>query len=100
MALAFMKDTITKEDKKNVLEKLKRIEGRIKGISTMVEDERQVQDIMMQVTASYEALRIVMKTLIKKHMQDSIAKGLISTNQEKRDETYEKLLNDIFKYVR
>lgn len=100
MALAFMKDTITKEDKKNVLEKLKRIEGRIKGISTMVEDERQVQDIMMQVTASYEALRIVMKTLIKKHMEDSIAKGLISTNQEKRDETYEKLLNDIFKYVR
>ena len=94
-----MKDTITKEDKKNVLEKLKRIEGRIKGISTMVEDERQVQDIMMQVTASYEALRIVMKTLIK-HMEDSIAKGLISTNQEKRDETYEKLLNDIFKYVR
>ena len=82
MALAFMKDTITKEDKKNVLEKLKRIEGRIKGISTMVEDERQVQDIMMQVTASYEALRIVMKTLIKKHMEDSIAKGLISTNQE------------------
>ena len=100
MALAYMKDTITKEDKKSVLEKLKRIEGRIKGIATMVEDERQVQDIMMQVTASYEALRIVMKTLIKKHMEDSMAKGLISTNQEKRDETYEKLLNDIFKYVR
>ena len=100
MALAYTKESITKEEKKDLLDKLNRIEGRIRGISKMVEDERQVEDIMMQITASYEALRVSMKTLIKKHMEDSITKGLISTNQIKRDETYEKLLNDIFKYVR
>ncbi len=95
-----MMDTITKEDKKSLIDKLKRIEGRIRGISGMVDDDRSVEDIMIQITASYEALRMVMKMLIKTHMQDSMSKGLISTNQDKRDETYEKLLNDIFKYVR
>ncbi|MEK9728133.1 MAG: metal-sensitive transcriptional regulator [Candidatus Margulisiibacteriota bacterium] len=100
MALAYTNEMITKEDKKNLIEKLNRIEGRIKGIRNMVENERQVEEIMMQVAASYEALRVVMKTFIKKHMEESVAKGLISTNQSKRDETYDKLINDIFKYVR
>ena len=100
MALAFKSENMTKEDKKNLLDKLNRIEGRIRGIGNMVENERQVEEIMMQVAASYEALRIVMKTLVKKHMEESVAKGLISTNQVKRDESYDKLLNDIFKYVR
>ena len=100
MALAFTKESITKEDKKNILDKLNRIEGRIRGIGNMVENERQIEEIMMQMTASYEALRVVMKTLIKKHMEESVTKGLISTNQVKRDESYDKLLNDIFKYVR
>ncbi len=100
MALAYAKETITTDEKKELIEKLHRIVGRIKGIAKMVDDDRQVNDIMIQVTASYEALRVAMKILIKKHMEDSITKGLISTNQSKRDETYDKLLNDIFKYVR
>ena len=66
MALAYAKETITTDEKKELIEKLHRIEGRIKGITKMVDDDRQVNDIMIQVTASYEALRVAMKILIKK----------------------------------
>ena len=100
MALAYKSDVITKDEKKELLNKLNRIEGRIRGISKMVDDEREVEDIMMQISASYEALRIVMKQLIKKQMEEGVTKGLISTNQTKKDEAFEKLINDIFKYVR
>ena len=100
MALAYKQESITKENKKDLLDKLKRIEGRVRGIGNMVEDNRDIVDIMMQVTASYEALRVVMKSLIKKHMEDGVNKGLISTNATKRDEAYDLLINDIFKYVR
>jgi len=100
MALAYKSDVITKDEKKELLNKLNRIEGRIRGISKMVEDNRQVEDVMMQISASYEALRVVMKQLVKKQMEEGVTKGLISTNQAKRDEAYEKLINDIFKYVR
>ena len=100
MALAYKQASITNDEKKEILDKLKRIEGRIRGIGNMVEDNRDVVDIMMQVSASYEALRVVMKSLIKKHMEDGVNKGLISTNTQKRDEAYDALINDIFKYVR
>lgn len=100
MALAYKTDVITKDEKKELLNKLNRIEGRIRGISKMVDDEREVEDIMMQISASYEALRVVMKQLIKKQMEEGVTKGLISTNQTKKDEAFEKLINDIFKYVR
>ena len=96
MTLAYKTDVITKDEKKELLNKLNRIEGRIRGISKMVDDERQVEDVMMQISASYEALRVVMKQLVKKQMEESVTKGLISTNQTKRDEAYEKLINDIF----
>ena len=100
MALAYSTDTITKDEKKELIDKMSRIEGRIRGITKMIEDERQVEDIMMQVTATYESLRVAMKTLVKKHMEEFVTKGLISTNQQKRDEAYNQLINDIFKYTR
>ncbi|MGC6368062.1 MAG: metal-sensitive transcriptional regulator [Candidatus Marinamargulisbacteria bacterium] len=100
MALAYKTETITKEEKKELIDKLNRIEGRIRGIGKMVEDDRQVEDIMMQVTATYESLRVAMKSLIKKHMEEFVTKGLISTNQQKRDEAYNQLINDLFKYTR
>ena len=100
MSLAYATETLKKDDKKDLIEKLNRIEGRIRGISKMVDNERQIEDIMMQISASYESLRVVMKQLVKKHMEDSVTKGLISTNQTKRDEAYDKLVSDIFKYVK
>jgi DNA-binding FrmR family transcriptional regulator len=100
MAFSPISDSIPRTDKRDLLDKLKRIEGRVKGIMKMVEDDRHVEDVMIQFTATYEAMRVAMKILIKKHMEDSIAKGLISTNSDKRNETYDKLLSDIFKYVR
>ena len=100
MALAYKTETITKEEKKELVDKLNRIEGRIRGISKKVEDDRLVEDIMMQVTAAYESLRVAMKSLIKKHMEEFVTKGLISTNQQKRDDAYNQLINDLFKYTR
>ncbi len=100
MALAYKQETLTKDEKKDILNKLKRVEGRIKGIGSMVEDDRSAEDVMMQLTASYESLRVIMKQLVKKHIEEGLNKGLISSNTTKRDEAYDKLVNDIFKYSR
>ena len=56
-----------------MVDKLNRIEGRIRGFK-MVEDDRQVEDIMMQVTATYESLRVAMKSLVRKHMEEFVSK--------------------------
>ena len=66
----------------------------------MINDERQTEELMMQLAATYESMRVAMKILVKQHMENSISKGLISTNTDKKNEAYDRLLNDIFKYVR
>jgi len=47
---------INEETKKDVLPRLKKIEGQIKGIQKMVEKERYCIDIINQVTAAQRAL--------------------------------------------
>ncbi len=66
----------------------------------MINDNRSIEDVMMQLSSSYESIRVVMKHLIKKHMKNSMNKGLVSTNPSKRDEAYNDLVGTIFKYIR
>ena len=100
MAISIINKSLSNTDKTDITDKLKRVEGRIKGIVKMINDERQTEDVMMQLAATYESMRVAMKILIKQHMENSMSKGLISTNTVKKNEAYDRLLNDIFKYVR
>jgi DNA-binding FrmR family transcriptional regulator len=51
------------------LARLKRIEGQIRGIQKMVEDDRYCADILHQVSAAQEALRAVGRELIRNHLK-------------------------------
>jgi CsoR family transcriptional regulator, copper-sensing transcriptional repressor len=51
------------------LARLKRIEGQIRGIHKMVEEERYCADILHQVSAAQEALRAVGRELIRNHLK-------------------------------
>ena len=50
-------DILETEKKKEAQEKLKRIEGRIKGLSRMIDEGRSSTDVLMQLSAAHEALR-------------------------------------------
>ena len=58
----------------------------------MVADDRNIEDILMQVTATYESIRVAMKTLIKKHMEEYITKGLRPINRKKTTLTMNSLI--------
>lgn len=51
------------------LARLKRIEGQIRGIQKMVEDDRYCADILHQISAAQEALRAVGRELIRNHLK-------------------------------
>ena len=55
------------EQKEEVTEKLKRIEGRVRGLSRMVEDDRDSVDILTQLSSTYESLRVVSKSIIRQY---------------------------------
>jgi DNA-binding FrmR family transcriptional regulator len=50
------------------LKHLKRIEGQVRGIAAMIEDDRYCTDIIQQCAAVQESLRSVAKNLLRNHL--------------------------------
>ena len=51
------------------LSRLRRVEGQVRGIQKMVEEDRYCADILVQVSAVQEALRAVGRELIRNHLK-------------------------------
>jgi DNA-binding FrmR family transcriptional regulator len=77
--------------------RLRRIEGQVRGLQRMVEDERYCPDILTQVASVQEALRAVARGLVRNHLKHCVARA---QGTEKADEVYDELLDLIFKQSR
>jgi CsoR family transcriptional regulator, copper-sensing transcriptional repressor len=91
---------ITAEKRKDVVEKLSRIEGRIKGLTRMVDEERTNTEILMQISATMEALRVVGKSFVQGCIEYHVDTGLNAINKERRESSYQELMDIIYRYVK
>lgn len=73
------------------LRQLKRIEGQIRGIAAMIEDDRYCTDIITQVAAARESLHAVARALLRNHLRHCAAKAMARTG-ERREAMIEELL--------
>jgi CsoR family transcriptional regulator, copper-sensing transcriptional repressor len=64
----------------DILKRLARVEGQIRGIEKMVEEERYCIDVLTQLAAVHEALRAVARQLVERHMKTCVAHALKSSN--------------------
>ncbi len=56
------------DDKAAVLKRLKRVEGQVRGLSRMVEDDTYCIDVLTQVSATTKALEAVALKLLDEHL--------------------------------
>lgn len=70
------------EEKKAMLNRLKRIEGQVRGVQTMVEEDAYCPDILIQVQAIRQALNAFNQRLLLRHMETCVKDGF-----EKGDES-------------
>jgi len=80
--------------------RLRRIEGQIRGLQKMVEDDRYCADIIAQIAAAQEALRGVARNLMKNHLRHCAANALRSARKEEADAMYDELLGLIYTHLR
>lgn len=73
---------IEKDIKAANLARLRRIEGQIRGIHKMVEEDRYCADILRQVSAAQEALRAVGRELIRNHLKHCSTKAIRAGGDE------------------
>jgi DNA-binding FrmR family transcriptional regulator len=63
-------------NKNKVLARLRRIEGQVRGLTKMVEEERYCIDVLTQVAAAKAALESVSVALLEDHMQHCVADAI------------------------
>src|SRR5699024_8722810 len=62
----------TDDEKQAVINRLKRVEGQVRGIQRMVEEDRYCVDILVQISAINAALKKVGFTVTERHMKHCI----------------------------
>ncbi len=81
----------TEEEQKALLTRLKRIEGQIRGLQKMVENDAYCPDILVQSSAATSALNSFNKVLLGCHIRSCVAEDIRAGKDETVDELCELL---------
>jgi DNA-binding FrmR family transcriptional regulator len=88
------------EIKSSNLKRLRRIEGQIRGLQHMVEEDRYCADIIAQIASVQEALRGVGRALMRNHLKHCVANGIKASPAGETPPVYDELLDLIYKHLR
>ena len=81
------------------LKRLRRIEGQVRGLHKMIEEDRYCADIMTQISSVNEALRGVGRELMRNHLKHCAASA-IRAGEDEADAMYDELLDLMHKFNR
>jgi DNA-binding FrmR family transcriptional regulator len=81
------------------LKRLRRIEGQVRGLQKMVEDDRYCTDIMTQISSVHEALRSVGRELMRNHLKHC-ATAAVKAGPAQADAVYEELVDLLYTHSR
>jgi DNA-binding FrmR family transcriptional regulator len=71
-------------DKAKLLNRLSRVEGHVRGIAKMVEQDRYCIDILTQLSAARAALAKVETEMLKTHLNHCVEGAIVSGNAEEQ----------------
>ncbi|NLM70251.1 MAG: metal-sensitive transcriptional regulator [Firmicutes bacterium] len=74
------------EGKKKIIQRLKRIEGQIRGIQRMIEDDKYCIDVLTQVAAARAALDRVGMIIFEEHSHSCLLKAIEEGQVDALDE--------------
>ena len=75
-------NSISEEDKKNLITRLRRIEGQIRGLQRMIDEEKYCVDILTQIAASRGALKNVGLKVLQRHVEGCVSDAIQNGNTE------------------
>jgi len=85
--------------KERNLKRLRRIEGQVRGLQKMVEEDRYCADVMMQISSVHEALRAVGRELMRNHLKHC-ATTAIRSDKAQAEAMYDELVELMYKHSR
>jgi DNA-binding FrmR family transcriptional regulator len=88
---------IDDEKRKNLVTRLRRIEGQVRGLQRMVENDRYCGDVLDQIQSVHQALRSVGKVITRNHLETCVTDALRSGDEEAAEETYDEMMDLLYK---
>ncbi len=85
--------------KERNIKRLRRIEGQVRGLQKMVDEDRYCADIMTQIASVHEALRSVGRELMRNHLRHC-ATAAIRSGTENAEAMYDELVDLMYKHSR
>jgi DNA-binding FrmR family transcriptional regulator len=88
------------EIKRSVVTRLRRIEGQVRGLQKMVDEERYCADVLTQVTSVQEALRGVGRAMLHNHLRHCATEAIRSGDEGRADAMYDEIMELVYRSVR
>ena len=76
----------TEEEKEVLIKRLSRIEGQVRGIKKMIEDDRYCDDSLIQVSAINNSLKSLGNEILKSHLSTCVVEDLKNDNLDVIDD--------------
>ncbi|WP_328478542.1 metal-sensitive transcriptional regulator [Streptomyces sp. NBC_00377] len=77
------------DDKEAVLKRLRRIEGQVRGLQRLVEEDQYCIDVLTQVAATTKGLQAVAMQLLEKHLEHCVREAMMTGGDVARDKVTE-----------
>ena len=88
------------DDKEALVRRLHRIEGQVRGIERMVEDDRYCIDVLTQISAVNTALESLALKILDEHVRHCVAGALSSGDADDAHAKTEELLEAVRRFAR
>lgn len=85
------------ESKQEIIKRLKRIEGQVKGIQKMIEEDKYCVDILTQIAAVRAAINKVGGIVLEKHSRACMQSALAADNKE---QVLKELIDSVQKFLK
>lgn len=83
-------DPLIKSENTN---RLRRIEGQVRGLQRMVAEERYCADILVQISSVQQALHSVAKSLLRNHLRHCAAQAIRKGTRAEAEAMYDELVD-------
>jgi len=92
--------SVDPEAKHVIVSRLRRIEGQVRGLQKMIEEERYCADVLMQLSSVQEAARGVGRALLLNHLKHCATEAIRSGDPAQADAMYEELMELMYRNAR
>ena len=95
----YLPESMKEEIQRNILARLKKIEGQIRGLQAMVTESRECDQILTQVRAAQSALRSVSKLVIRSYLLKCYYEIVSKPSPEQMLERLDKVVGVLTKFI-